>query len=275
MKKEIILGINYGAHDTSAAIGINGAIIAACEQERFNGNKHTRQFPFDAIEECLKMSKVKISDVDEIALTADHSEIIKKFYLERAIKDPSVKDFLFRDIEKIKLFSNFENIVRKKLGFKKKVTSFRHHLCHVASAYYPSGFDNALVLSNDGMGEFETGLVCSANKGKIKVLEDGPKYPNSLGLIYSAITFFLGWKHHCDEGIVMGLAPLGNYNNKIKGKKYIDIFRKIIKNKNNFNYEIDKRWISYHLKRDVWVSKKFTKIFGKKREHGSKIQKKT
>ena len=271
MKKQIILGINYGAHDTSAAIGINGDIVAACEQERFDGNKHSRQFPREAINECLKIARLKISNVDEIALTADHSEIIKKFYLERAKKDPSAFDFLIQDIEKIKFLSNFKKIIRKNLKFKKRISNFRHHLCHIASAYYPSGFNKALVLSNDGMGEFETGLVCSANKGKIKVLDDGPKYPNSLGLIYSAITYFLGWKHHCDEGIVMGLAPLGNYNNKIKGEKYIDIFRKIIKHKSDFNYEINKEWIAYHLKRNVWVSKKFTETFGKKREYGAKI----
>ena len=274
MKKEIILGINYGAHDTSAAIGINGLIVSACEQERFDGNKHSRQFPLDAINECLKIANIKLDEVSEIALTADHAELVKKFYLQRAIKEFSTVNFLINDIEKIKFFVNFKDIVRKKLNFKKKITSFRHHLCHVASAYYPSGFDKTLILSNDGMGEFETGLVCSGNKGKIKILEKGPEYPNSLGLIYSAITYFLGWKHHCDEGIVMGLAPLGNYNNKINGQKYIDIFRKIIKHKENFNYEIDKDWIAYHLKRDVWVSKKFIKIFGKKREYGSKILKK-
>ena len=274
MKKEIILGINYGAHDTSAAIGINGLIVSACEQERFDGNKHSRQFPLDAINECLKIANVKLDEVSEIALTADHAELVKKFYLQRAIKEFSTVNFLINDIEKIKLFVNFKDIVRKKLNFKKKITSFRHHLCHVASAYYPSGFDKTLILSNDGMGEFETGLVCSGNKGKIKILEKGPEYPNSLGLIYSAITYYLGWKHHCDEGIVMGLAPLGNYNNKINGQKYIDIFRKIIKHKENFNYEIDKDWIAYHLKRDVWVSKKFIKIFGKKRDYGSKILKK-
>jgi len=274
MKKEIILGINYGAHDTSAAIGINGLIVSACEQERFDGNKHSRQFPLDAINECLKIANIKLDEVSEIALTADHAELVKKFYLQRAIKEFSTVNFLINDIEKIKFFVNFKDIVRKKLNFKKKITSFRHHLCHVASAYYPAGFDKTLILSNDGMGEFETGLVCSGNKGKIKILEKGPEYPNSLGLIYSAITYFLGWKHHCDEGIVMGLAPLGNYNNKINGQKYIDIFRKIIKHKENFNYEIDKDWIAYHLKRDVWVSKKFIKIFGKKREYGSKILKK-
>ena len=110
MKKQVILGINYGAHDTSAAIGINGDIVAACEQERFDGNKHSRQFPREAINECLKIARLKMSNVDEIALTADHSEIIKKFYLERAKKNPSAFDFLIQDIEKIKLLYNFKKI---------------------------------------------------------------------------------------------------------------------------------------------------------------------
>ena len=120
MKKEIILGINYGAHDTSASIGINGLIIAACEQERFDGNKHSRQFPSEAIRECLKIAGVKLNDVNEIALTADHDEIVKKFYLQRAIKEISTSSFLIDDIDRIKFFLNFKNIVRKKLRFKKK-----------------------------------------------------------------------------------------------------------------------------------------------------------
>ena len=112
-----------------------------------------------------------------------------------------------------------DKIIRSKLGYKGTIRYYRHHLCHVASSYFPSGFKNALCLSIDGVGEFETGIIASGKSGKIEILNNDNVYPNSLGLLYSAITHYLGWKHHCDEGIIMGLAPFGDSRSKIIRKK--------------------------------------------------------
>ena len=274
MKKEYtILGINYGGHDTSAALGINGEIVTACEQERYDKIKHSRNFPIDAINDCLKISKKKNNDVDEIAINNDYYEFVKKIYLEPALKNKSRLKFLIDDIERVKVYDNIINLVRKKLNFKKKISEHRHHYCHLTSAYYPSGFNKALIISNDGIGENESGMIGIGNKGKIDVVDSGPNYPNSLGLLYSALTFYLGWKHHCDEGIIMGLAPYGNPYAKHRGKKFIDYFKEIIIDKDHGDYVINTDWISYHIKRDVWISKKFIKTFGKKRKPGSQIKK--
>lgn len=271
--KKFVLAINFGAHDTSSAISLNGKIIAACEEERFNKEKHTRQFPILSIKECLKISKIKLSDISEIALTIDHYKAIKKLYLQPAIQNENRFKFLLNDIDRIKKFNNIENIIRKQLNYDGKITKHEHHMCHLASTYYPSGFKRALLLSNDGIGENESGVLGLGYDGKIKKLENGPCYPHSLGLLYSAITFFLGWKHHCDEGIIMGLAPYGDPFSKVgkNKKKYIDYFRDIIKYKKNYSYEINLDWISYHQQRNTWISEKFIKIFGQPRKYKSNL----
>ena len=126
-------------------------------------------------------------------------------------------------------------IIRKNLNYKGSIKYYRHHLCHVASAYYPSGFKDALCFSIDGVGEYETGLIASGKSGRIKVLNSENEYPNSLGLLYSAITYYLGWKHHCDEGIIMGLAPYGNALAKVPGQKN-KTYKSIFKEKSNTLY---------------------------------------
>ena len=262
------LAINFGGHDTSAALSINEKIIAAVEQERFDLSKHSRNFPIDAINNCLKIAKLKLINVNRIILTTDFKIAIRKFYLEPALKDNTMLKRVFEDSEIIKNYLDLENKVRDILNFKGEIVTFHHHLCHIASAYYPSGFNKSLVLSLDGVGQFETGMLASANNGKIRINKFNANYPHSLGLLYSAITFFLGWKHHCDEGIIMGLAPYGDPHKKIPKKKlsYIDIFRKIISIDKELGFKINTKWIAYHEQRDVWVSKKFESFFGKKRK---------
>ena len=166
-------------------------------------------------------------------------------------------------------------MIRNKLGFKKKIEFNNHHLCHLASAFYPSGFKRSLVISYDGIGEINSALFGVGNKKSIKIIHDKNKYPDSLGLFYTAITFYLGWRIYCDEGIIMGLAPYGDSTKKVpkKKKRYIDYFREIIKidKKDPLKYLINLDWISYHYQRDTWLSQKFIDIFGKKRSEGSKI----
>ncbi len=268
-----ILGIKYGGHDTSAALLVDGKIIAACAQERYTRDKHSRKFPLEAINDCLKISKLTINDIDEIAFVNDVNKFLREMYLRPALNNQKRLDFLFNDIEKISKIYNYKKIIREKLNYNGKINNYRHHLCHVASTYYASGFNKALCLSIDGFGEYETGIIASAEKGDIKVLHDKNVYPHSLGLTYSAITDFLGWKHHCDEGIIMGLAPFGNSKNIIpKTKKsYISIFREIIIEKKDFNYEVNPKYIDYYTKRDQWVTERFKKVFGNKRKYKDKL----
>ena len=269
----IVLGINYGGHDTSAVLMCNGELIAACEQERYTLDKHSRRFPIEAIEDCFRLGGIRISEVDELAYSFQPISHIREAYLQSAIDDPTRIEFIINDIERIKDNYFTEQTIRKNIGFEGVIEYYNHHQCHLASAYYPSGFDEALVVSYDGIGEYETGLIGVGRHGKIGSFQGGNPYPNSLGLIYSAITDFLGWRHHCDEGIIMGLATYGDPNNLLldSGHTYYEIFQKIIIETSDLEYEINKDWISYHEVRDKWVSDKFLETFGEKREPSGKI----
>lgn len=268
--KHTVLAIQYGGHDTSAALMINGKLVAACEQERYSLDKHSRLFPKDAIRNCLEIGKISIDQVDEIAMTSSPLHWVRETYLRSALEDDKRIDFLIQDIERIKSTLKLAELYKAETGFSGKVTPYLHHICHVASSYYPSGFEDALLVSYDGMGEIETGMIATGRQGKIDVVHTANRYPNSLGLIYSAITFYLGWQHHCDEGIIMGLAPYGNADAVIpKSKKtYIDIFRDIIQEnkQDTYGYTINREWIAYYEVRNKWISDKFISIFGAKRE---------
>jgi len=143
----------------------------------------------------------------------------------------------------------------------------------LASAYYPSGFDKAVLISLDGIGEMETGMYAIGDKGKIEVIHEDTKYPDSLGLFYSAITFYLGWKNHCDEGIIMGLASFGNPHKNIKGQSmtYYELFSEIIQEKGKYSYTINRDWIVYDKVRNKWVSDKFYDLLGPKRNYEDEI----
>jgi carbamoyltransferase len=273
-KRYIILSINYGGHDTSACIMIDGIIVSACEQERFDLNKHSRSFPLEAINECLKISNVQIDEVDEFIIPFDTEYHIKEKYLKPVINKEVTMSFLINDLDRIKKISNIKNLIREKTNFKGPIKTIRHHLAHLASAYYPSGFNKCLLVSHDGIGEIESSVFAIGNEGKITIINDqASRYPDSLGLIYTAITFFLGWKTFCDEGIIMGLAPYGNADEKIPNKEetYYDIFKEIINLDDSYNYKINKDWIYYHIGRDKWVSDKFREYFGAKREYEDEI----
>ena len=268
-----ILGIKYGGHDTSAALMIDGKLVAACAQERYTKDKHSRRFPLEAINDCLKIGKINLSDIDEIAYVNDIKTFLKEIYLKPAIKNFSRLKFLIKDFRKFLRLLNTEKIVRRELEYKGKIKFYRHHLCHIASAYYPSGFEKALCLSLDGMAENETGMIAEANSGKINILNAKNLYPDSLGLFYSAITDFLGWKHHCDEGIIMGLAPYGNPHEIISNtnKSYKEVFDEILIEKNEFEFKINLDFIDYYTTRNKWVTEKFKKIFGEKRKYSDPL----
>lgn len=263
-KRNVILGVNWGGHDTSAALMVDGVIVSACEEERYIGEKHTREFPVNAINDCLKIANVGLVEVDVVSfaykpkLLLNHSGPIRK---------------MRRDLP---TEQEFKDTLGAKTGYYGKVEFHPHHMAHIASAYYPSGFQESLLMSNDGVGERMCSMFAAGNHGSIKVLHDGNPWPNSLGLVYSSITFFLGWKPMYDEGIVMGLAPLGNSSEKIivdgKETTYLDVFREIIKTGKGLDIKVDTDWISFHEVRSKFVSDRFIEVFGNKRDWSDPIE---
>ena len=270
---EIVLGINFGGHDTSAALMIDGELVAACEQERYSRDKHCRQFPTQAAYECLNLAQIEPEKVKEIAFGFDPIYHLREAYLRPALDDDERLSFLIRDTEKIKVRYNTEDTIRKHLPFCEKIRFYNHHECHLASTYFPSGFEDALVVSYDGIGEIESGIFAHGSKRDFDIIHRGNRFPDSLGLLYSAFTDFLGWKHHCDEGIVMGLATYGDPNAVIPGSdlSYIELLRRIVLRTGTLDYEIDRSWITFHRERDSWVSSKFKDHFGQKRRPDGEI----
>ncbi len=266
-EKFIVLGINHGGHDTSAALMIDGKLTAACEQERYTLDKHSRKFPLEAAHDCLMQSGVSLNEVDEIAYAFQPAYHIREAYLRPALEDDQSLGKLVSDIDRIKENFFIEKEIRETLNFGGKVAYYPHHECHLASAWYPSGYDKALVVSYDGIGEIETGLFAIGDGSSLQVVHKANRYPDSLGLLYSAVTHYLGWTHHCDEGIIMGLACYGHPEEPIPDSdlSYIDVFREIIVDLDSLDYRINRDWIAYHEVRDKWVSDQFVSVFGEKR----------
>jgi carbamoyltransferase len=212
-----ILGISAFYHDSAAAILVDGKIIAAAQEERFSRIKHDAAFPVNAVKFCLRQAGLSIDDVDAIAF---YDKPLLKF--ERLLETyyGFAPKGLFSFIKsmpiwiKEKLF--LKRIIREELEkiepFDKKKIKFlfpEHHLSHSASAFYASPFEEAAILTIDGVGEWTTASISHGKGNAIELLKE-LRFPHSVGLLYSAFTYFLGFKVNSGEYKLMGLAPYGN-----------------------------------------------------------------
>jgi carbamoyltransferase len=227
------LGINGGWHDNSACLIEDNKIIAFVEEERFVNVKHSPgYFPLNAIKFCLKEAGIKISDVDEIS-----------YFLKPSFKLFSKRSKLSRPTSFINSYLNTKSAKTSPIYYlknyfrtDKKINYIEHHLCHAASSFYLSGFKKANILSIDGVGEGTSTLMAFGNKKNIEKIKE-MFYPNSLGILYSIFTDFLGFKANSDEGKVMGLAPYGI-------PKY-DFFKMGIIKFEEGGYKINEKIINY------------------------------
>jgi len=202
-----VLGISCYYHDSSAALIKDGKVIAAAEEERFTRKKHDTTFPEHAVSYCLKHAGIRIDQVDHIGF---YEKPLLKFerllhqYIETFPKSwwtfcrtlPSWVN------EKLRV----PKTVRKKLGYKRDIFFIEHHMAHAASSFLTSPFNEAAILTVDGVGEWATTTYGHGKGNKIDLLKD-IEFPHSLGLLYSAVTAHLGFKVNNDEYKVMGLAP--------------------------------------------------------------------
>lgn len=211
-----ILGISGLYHDSAAAITIDGQVVAAAQEERFTRIKHDEKFPVHAIQYCLQESGLKIDDLDAVVYYEKpgmrHDRYMESF---RYYAPRGFKAFIghFPILTKWKYF--FKNKIKKHLReiqafdeSKLRILYTEHHLSHAAGTYYPSGFDDAAILTIDGVGEYASASICHGQGNKIKILKE-LRWPHSLGILYSAFTQFLGFKINNGEYKVMGLAPYG------------------------------------------------------------------
>jgi len=226
-----ILGISAFYHDSAACIIDDGEIKAAAQEERFSRNKHDSQFPSEAIRFCLNTTGTSI---DELEAVVFYDKPLLKFerlletYLSFAPR--GVKSFFTAIPVWLREKMFLKRVIREELqniqSYDKKNIQLlfpEHHLSHAASAFYPSGFEEAAIVTIDGVGEWATASICSGRDNKITIHKE-LSFPHSLGLLYSAFTYFLGFRVNSGEYKLMGLAPYGNphsdrvqkYINKIK-----------------------------------------------------------
>lgn len=271
------LGINYYGHNTSCALVKDGKLIYAAEEERFSRKKNDGSIPIKSIKNCLKFNKIKIDDISEIYAATVPQRLIREKYLKYSLNTfPDSSDLLLekKSFNIMNFLVNAEHILKKKLNYKKKIKFINHHYCHLASAHFLSGFKDSCCVSIDGLGEIESIAIGEGKGNKIK-LSKSVNFPNSLGMFYSAITHYLGFKAMSSEGTVMALATFGNYNQRIPNKKisYYKKLKSFIKIENNLDLRIDLSWFNFPFTRKGWVSKKFIDFFGEPRKKNSKITK--
>ncbi len=266
-----ILGISAFYHDSAATILIDGKIVAAAQEERFTRKKHDSAYPFNAVNFVLKYSNLKLSEVDKIIFFEKpflKFERLLETYVAFAPKGFKQfckampiwlkeklfqKKFLFNELKRHD--KNFSN--------QDKIYFSDHHLSHAASAFFPSPFDEAIVLTADGVGEWATTTVAVGRGNKLEIKKE-IHFPHSLGLLYSAFTYYTGFKVNSGEYKLMGLAPYGNPIYKNKVKYLVDI-------KEDGSFMIDQKYFNYATGLTM-TNDKFHDLFGQK-PRDSKIEK--
>ncbi len=258
-----ILGISAFYHDSAASILKDGKIIAAAQEERFTRKKHDSSYPHNAIEFVLKYANLKLSEVDQIVffekpflkferLLETYVAFAPKGFVSFAKAMPLwIKEKLF---QKNFLFNKLKEHDRNYKS-DKNIFFSDHHLSHAASAFFPSPFKEAVILTADGVGEWASTTVAVGKDENLEIKKE-IHFPHSLGLLYSAFTYYTGFKVNSGEYKLMGLAPFGSpiFENKVK--KLIDI-------KDDGSFRLDQDYFNYATGLTM-TNDKFNNLFGQK-----------
>jgi carbamoyltransferase len=255
-----ILGISCYFHDAAAALLQDGVLVAAAEEERFSRKKHDYDFPRNAIRFCLEKGKIQGGDVDYVVFFE------KPFVKFERILMTCLQMFprswkVFREAMATWLGDKLwiKNTLRRELGIgEKKILFSEHHLSHAASAFLCSPFEEAAILTVDGVGEWTTASFGVGRGNDVRLLKE-IRFPHSLGLLYSAFTAFLGFEVNEGEYKVMGMAPYGE-------PRHRDLVEKLIRVYDDGSFWLDMDYFSYHYSTDKTYNAKFAQLFGQPRD---------
>lgn len=264
-----ILGISAFYHDSAAALIVDGEIIAAVQEERFSRKKHDSNYPFNSINFVLDYGKLNLNEIDYVVFYEKpflKFERLIETYVANAPRgfgqfSKSVPIWIkYKLFQKKILINNLKKIEPK--FDEKKLLFSEHHLSHAASAFYPSPFKEAIILTADGVGEWATTTV-AIGKGKDLEIKKELHFPHSLGLLYSAFTYYTGFKVNSGEYKMMGLAPYGEpkYSSLIK-KNLIDI-------KEDGTFWLNQKYFDYSTGFEM-TNKNFEKLFNRNRRDPNK-----
>ena len=258
-----ILGISAFYHDSAAAIIVDGKILAAAQEERFTRKKHDSSYPYNAVKFVLEFAKLNLSDVDHIVF---YEKPFLKFerlletyvaFAPRGFKQftksmPTwLREKLFQKNMLMKLLKEHDQNFKD----EKKIYFSEHHLSHAASAFFPSPFKDAVVLTADGVGEWATTTVAIGKDQDLSIKKE-IHFPHSLGLLYSAFTYYTGFKVNSGEYKLMGLAPYGE-------PKYVSLIKdNLIDVKEDGSFKLSQEYFDYATGLKM-TSDKFHNLFGK------------
>ena len=258
-----ILGISAFYHDSAACLLKDGEIVAAAQEERFTRKKHDAGFPTHAIQYCLKEAGIAAKDIDNVVFYEKpfvKFERLLETYLAFAPKGFTsfakampvwIKDKLF---QKSALIKELKSTFGESVDWRERLLFSEHHLSHAASAYYPSPFDSAAVLTLDGVGEWTTTSLAIGKGSDLQVVKE-IHFPHSLGLLYSAFTYYTGFKVNSGEYKVMGLAPYGE-------PRFADLIQeKLITVAEDGSFQLDMSYFDYATGLTM-TNKKFNALFG-------------
>jgi carbamoyltransferase len=236
-----ILGINAYHGDASAALVVDGQLVAAVEEERFNRIKHWAGFPAESIRWCLTRADILPTDIDHVAVSFNpRANMLRRFgFVARHFPHPSaIIDRLSRQGKVLGIREQFANAVGlPAVELKAKLHQIEHHQTHIAAGFLISPFHEAAVLSVDGMGDFTSTMTAMA-RGTSWEEKSRVYFPHSIGFLYTAITMYLGFPYYGDEYKVMGLAPYGE-------PEFADIIRRMIKPKGD-TFELNLDYFTHH-----------------------------
>ncbi|MEO2047440.1 MAG: carbamoyltransferase [Pirellulales bacterium] len=252
-----ILGISAFYHDSAAALVVDGHIVAAAQQERFSRQKHDAGFPVDAVQYCLDEGGLSVADLDYVGFY-DKPLLTFERLLETyvAFAPSGFSSFLTAMPEWLKRKLHLPRELKRHLGkaYNKRLVFTEHHQSHAASAFFPSPFEQAAILTVDGVGEWAT-ATCGHGAGNRITLTQELRFPHSLGLLYSAFTYYCGFRVNSGEYKLMGLAPYGE-------PRYTEvILKKLLDLKDDGSFRMDMSYFNY-CQGLTMTSHRFHQLFG-------------
>jgi carbamoyltransferase len=255
-----VLGISCYFHDAAAALVRDGRLVAAAEEERFSRKKHDYEFPARAIDFCLRTAGIEAPELDHVVFFEKPFVKFERLLLGSMQTFPA-SHRVFREAMVTWLGDKLwiRHLIQRRLGLPvDKILFSEHHLSHAASAFFCSPFEEAALLTVDGVGEWTTASLGVGKGTDLRLLKE-IRFPHSLGLLYSAFTAFLGFEVNEGEYKVMGMAPFGT-------PRYADDVRKLIRVHADGSFELDMDYFTFHRSTTQTYSRKFETLFGPPRD---------
>lgn len=256
-----VLGISCFYHDSSACLVHDGKVVAAAQEERFSRVKNTSAFPIHSIRFCLEFAGITTDQIDHVAYFEKPFLKFARVITDHLLTWPLSWSTFQRSMPKwLTSRLTLPVTIEEELGYKGPISYLKHHLSHAASSFYPSPFEEAAIITADGVGEWATFSV-GVGRGNDITIEKEIHYPNSLGLLYTTVTTFIGFDAHGGEGKTMGLAGYGD------PAPLLEKVRKVVKLHTDGSFKIDESYFSFRSGHRMW-SDKWETAFGKPRLAG-------